>query len=328
VLEHGGRLRAAAAHYGIPLADWLDLSTGINPQAWPVPPIPADAWLRLPEEDDGLNDIAAAYYGCAADCLLPLPGSQAAIQLLPRLLAPTEVALLQPTYAEHPAAWRAAGHRVSELPAEALLASSAKIIVLAQPNNPTGSHYPPAELLAVAERQAARGGFLLIDEAFIDATPELSLAAHAGRPGLVILRSLGKFFGLAGARVGFLLAAPELLAATREALGPWPLSGPARYASRLALADRAWQQAARRQLLAASARLAELLAPLASTPTVTGTALFRWLPQPRSAAWQQQLAQRGILVRHFDQLSALRFGLPGTAAEWQRLEHALTSLAE
>jgi histidinol-phosphate/aromatic aminotransferase/cobyric acid decarboxylase-like protein len=109
VLEHGGRLRAAAARYGIPLEDWLDLSTGINPQAWPVPPIPAEAWLRLPEEDDGLNEIAAAYYDCAADCLLPLPGSQAAIQLLPHLIAPSDVALLQPTYAEHPAAWRAAG---------------------------------------------------------------------------------------------------------------------------------------------------------------------------------------------------------------------------
>ena len=334
MLEHGGRLHAAATHYGIPLADWLDLSTGINPQPWPVPPIPAVAWLRLPEEDDGLNEIAAAYYGCAAEHLLPLPGSQAGIQLLPRLIAPSEVAMLQPTYAEHPVAWRAAGHRVVELPAAKLLASSARIIVLIQPNNPSGSIFPVDALLAVAQRQAARGGFLLIDEAFIDATPALSLAAHTGQAGLLILRSLGKFFGLAGARVGFLLAPPDLLAAAREALGPWPLSGPARHVSQLALADRPWQAAARQGLQAASLRLAALLAALPrletcraeAQPTVAGCALFRWLPHPQAAAWQLQLAQKGILIRYFEQLSALRFGLPGDEAQWQRLQQALAVL--
>lgn len=344
MLEHGGRLRAAAAHYDIPLSDWLDLSTGINPQAWPVPPVPADAWLRLPEDEDGLDQAAAAYYGCPAANLLALAGSQAAIQLLPHLFAPTRVAMLAPTYAEHPAAWQAAGHALCELPAAELLASDARIIVVGQPNNPTGSHFSPSELLATADRLAGQGGFLLIDEAFVDATPALSLAAHAGRPGLLILRSLGKFFGLAGARVGFLLADPVLLDRVREALGPWPVSGPARFAARLALADHAWQAAARQRLAGDSARLGELLAPLnevdsaerrraEARPTQpshappAGTALFRWLPHPQAAALAEEFARQGILVRHFDHLSALRFGLPGTAADWQRLSAAIATIS-
>ena len=63
MLEHGGRLRVAARRFGIPLSDWVDLSTGINPQPYPVPPLAPEVWLRLPETDDGLEAAAARYYG-------------------------------------------------------------------------------------------------------------------------------------------------------------------------------------------------------------------------------------------------------------------------
>jgi hypothetical protein len=114
MLEHGGRLRQAAQRYGIPLADWVDLSTGINPQAYPVPPLAPEVWQRLPETDDGLEAAAAAYYGSTH--LLPVAGSQAAIQALPACFASGRVITLAPTYAEHPHAWR--GHALTAVPAQ------------------------------------------------------------------------------------------------------------------------------------------------------------------------------------------------------------------
>ena len=211
MLEHGGGLRVAAEQYGIPLSDWLDLSTGINPQGWPVTPVPGTVWQRLPEADDGLEAAAAAYYG--AESLLPVAGSQAAIQALPRLRALGRIGVLSPSYAEHAHAWRRAGHQVELLSADRLDTAIAQLdtLVLAHPNNPTGVRFPVDALLDWRARLAARGGWLVVDEAFMDATPEDSLAGQTGLPGLIVLRSLGKFFGLAGARVGFALAEPALL---------------------------------------------------------------------------------------------------------------------
>lgn len=344
MLEHGGRRRAAAQRYGIPEADWLDLSTGINPEGYPLPAIPGEAWQRLPEDDDGLLAAAAACYGNPQ--LVALAGSQIAIQTLPRLLpavaggvpggaGPTRVAnvgVLRPCYAEHAHHWVQAGHAVHPFAASDLPAAAARhdVVVLCNPNNPDGRAWPAAELLAVARRLAERGGLLVVDEAFGDATPELSLAPLAGSeaaPNLVVLRSLGKFYGLAGARVGFAVAAPPVLAALREAAGPWPVSGPARWVARAALADRAWQAATREHLRAAGRRLAALLDPFATSGQLpVATALFAWLPTPRADALHEALARRGILVRHFPEFAGLRFGLPGDEPEWQRLAAALESL--
>src|SRR5580658_6322917 len=138
MLEHGGRLLRAARIYGIAPADWLDLSTGISPFAWPVPPIPATAWTRLPDDEDGLAEVAQTYYG--APQLLPVAGSQAAIQTLPLLRSMSRVGVIAPGYNEHAHAWRRAGHQVIELAAEALLAQvdDVDVIVLIHPNNPGG----------------------------------------------------------------------------------------------------------------------------------------------------------------------------------------------
>lgn len=200
MLEHGGRLLRAAREYGRPPEDWLDLSTGISPYAWPVPPIPAEAWHRLPEHDDGLIEAARAYYGTLS--LLPVAGSQAAIQALPALRERSRVGVLSPGYAEHAHAWRQAGHRVEPASATELFAraSGFNVIVLMHPNNPGGECFSQGELLGLHASLARRGGWLVIDEAFIDATPEASLCLLPARPGLVVLRSVGKFFGLAGAR--------------------------------------------------------------------------------------------------------------------------------
>src|SRR5574343_657299 len=259
MLEHGGQLRQATAHYDIPLADCLDLSTGINPDPWPVPAMPGDVWQRLPEADDGLEAAATPY------------------------------------------------------------------VLLCNPNNPTADRHPQAAVIDAAQQLKKRGGWLIVDEAFIDASPADSVAALAGTaeaPNLIVLRSLGKFFGLAGARVGFILAAPDLLARMNEAMGPWTVSGPARAVARLALQDNAWQESPRARLQTAGERLHALLAPLGE---VKSTALFATLNTPQANELHEALARQGILTRRFDQQPLLRFGLPGSEAGWQRLSDALTA---
>ena len=329
MLEHGGRLREAAAHYNIPLADWLDLSTGINPDAWPVPPLPAETWQRLPESGDGLEAAAAAYYG--NENLLPVAGSQAAIQLLPMLLPRAVVACISPLYAEHPHAWQRAGHRLRFLQNATLpraLAAATPYVLLCNPNNPTADHHPRELALDAAHQLKKRGGWLIVDEAFIDPTPEDSLAALAGTaeaPNLIVFRSIGKFFGLAGARVGFLLAAPDLLGKLAEVIGPWSIAGPSRAAARLALADSAWQAAARVRLQTASQRLYTLLL---AHGEVRSTSLFATLTSANPAELHDFLARRGILVRRFEQQALLRFGLPGNEADWQRLVVALDAWSQ
>jgi len=325
LLEHGGALRAAAVRYRIPLGDWLDLSTGIHPQGWPVPPVPAVVWQRLPEPEDGLEAAAAAYYGTPQ--VLPVAGSQAVIQALPLLRERCRVGVLHPSYAEHAHAWQRAGHHVEALTVEMLEAAVDRldVLVLVHPNNPTGLRFVSGTLLNWRERLAMRAGWLVVDEAFMDATPADSLSGYAGLPGLVVLRSLGKFFGLAGARAGFVLTESTLRERLRDALGPWTVSGPARWAAIQALSDRRWQEGMRSELLRSGQRLAELL-KRQRLPVAGGTALFQWVPLPEADFWQDALARRGILVRRFTGPPGLRFGLPGIESAWRRLELALAGI--
>ena len=324
MLDHGGRLREAAAHYDIPLADWLDLSTGINPQGWPVPPLPAAAWQRLPEDNDGLEAAAAAYYGNAN--LRPLAGSKAAIQWLPALLPRAAVACIAPLYNEHPQAWQRAGHKLRFLQNATLpraLAAATPYVLLCNPNNPTADRHPRELAVDAAAQLKKRGGWLIVDEAFIDATPEHSLTPLAGTadaPNLIVFRSLGKFFGLAGLRVGFLFAAPELLAKMAEAIGPWSIAGPSRAAATLALCDSAWQATTRQRLLADSERLRQLLAPLGE---VKAPPLFATLNAAAPAELHEHLARHAILTRRYEANPLLRVGLPPDEIGWQRLEQSL-----
>ncbi len=323
MLEHGGRLRAAAAHYGIPTGEWLDLSTGINPDPWPVPPLPASAWQRLPEDDDGLEAAAASAYGNPG--LLPVAGSQAAIQLLPALLPRAAVACVSPLYAEHPHCWQKAGHRVRLITGSLsrALAAATPYVLLCNPNNPTADRHPRELAVDAAAQLRKRGGWLIVDEAFIDATPEHSLTPLAGTaeaPNLIVFRSLGKFFGLAGLRVGFLFAAPELLTKMAEAIGPWSIAGPSRAAATLALADNAWQATTRQRLHADGERLRQLLAPLGE---VKATPLFATLNAAATGELHEHLARRAILTRRYEANPLLRVGLPPDEAGWQRLKAAL-----
>jgi L-threonine-O-3-phosphate decarboxylase len=326
MLEHGGRLRRAAQEYGIALDQWLDLSTGISPFGWPVPDIPASAWRRLPEEDDGLIEAACAYYEVSS--VLPVAGSQAAIQALPALRPASRVGVIAPGYAEHAHAWQRAGHQVTSEAVDALLAdlSAWDVVVLIHPNNPGGERFDPDALLHAHAELAKRGGWLVVDEAFMDVTPQHSLCRYAGREGLIVLRSVGKFFGLAGARAGFVCASSDLLHALCEQLGPWTLSGPSRHVLRHALGDRAWQAQARTRLLRASERLAALLSAHGLPPTA-GCGLFQWCRRDDALRIHRGLAQQGILTRLFETPASLRFGLPPDDTAFARLDKALREVA-
>jgi cobalamin biosynthetic protein CobC len=331
MLEHGGNLRAAKLRFGTPANGWLDLSTGINPHWYPAAAPKADAWHRLPEADPELALAACTFYGAPA--MLPVAGTQAAIQALPRLRAPSRVIVAAPSYAEHGHQWGLPSHghalrqasyaELDDAQFDDAPIAACDVLVVCNPNNPTGAIIAPQRLLAWADQLAARGGWLIVDEAFGDTGNEnISVAAYSGRPGLIVLRSVGKFFGLAGVRLGFVAAHPPLLETLADLLGPWSISGPAQQIGRAALQDRAWQGAMRTRLQEDGARLHALLAR--HYIAASGCALFQWWPQDRPQAFWQHMAERGIWVRLFEQAArGIRLGLPPDEAGWQRLARAL-----
>jgi cobalamin biosynthetic protein CobC len=323
MLEHGGNLREAALRFG--RDDWLDLSTGINPHWYLAPALPDNAWHRLPEADPALAAAAAAYYG--APLMLPVAGTQAAIQTLPRLRKPSRVTVSAPSYAEHAHHWSDHGHTLTQTPYAQLDAAVAHsdVMVVINPNNPTGAVVPAAQLLRWADQLAARGGWLVVDEAFGDTEQHNSVASYSGsgHPGLIVLRSVGKFFGLAGIRLGFVAAHPDLLRGLADLLGPWTISGPAQHIALAALRDASWQADTLRQLHTSGARLQALLA--AHGIQSTGTPLFQWWAEPRAEEFWLHMAERGIWIRLFKQAArGVRLGLPPDEAGWQRLQTALT----
>lgn len=323
---HGGDLAAAEVRFGRPSEGWLDLSTGINPHPYPLPELAAELWQHLPgsDADRAVREAACRCYGAAdAAMVVAGPGSQALIQWLPRLFEPLRVTVVGPTYGEHAAAWISAGHDVVE--GEDIDPDS-RIVVVVNPNNPDGHQWDPAALLELAAELQSRDGLLVVDEAFTDVAPELSLAPQI-RPGLVVLRSVGKFFGLAGLRLGFALCDPALAAALGRAVGPWAVSAPALAVGTAALGDEAWITAMRRRLRAEAAALDEVLSS-AGLPPVGGTDLFRLVVAARAWALYEHLGSRGILVRPFaDSPRWLRFGLPAGTAARERLRRALAEWA-
>ena len=332
MLEHGGRLRAAAHTYGIPLASWLDLSTGISPWGYPLPPIPDSAWYRLPDPDDGLVSAAIRYYD--NDRLLATSGSQAAIQALPRLFIPGNVTIIGPTYNEHAAAWRAAGHMVTFVAdLNAAVADAAPITLLCNPNNPTATRIDRDTLLTAAQRLLKTNGWLIVDEAYGDDMPALSVTPDAGTTHtrqLVTLRSLGKFFGLAGARVGFAFGDQTLLDQLNELLGPWSINGPARHVAEYALADTTWQSQQRNRIHAAGERLRVLLLSALPAAQIATTGLFSTctLKNPTEAnSLYEHLAKQGILTRLFANDGLVRIGIPVEDA-WARFGDALHTWKE
>ncbi|TGD62287.1 threonine-phosphate decarboxylase [Tabrizicola sp. WMC-M-20] len=317
--DHGGNIDAAIARFGA--GDWIDLSTGINRRAYPLPTLTQDAWRGLPTHSAqaGLVAAAAAAWGAAPGLAgLALGGAQAAIQMVPRLRPAATAGVLVPTYNEHAACLRACGWDVQGCHALDDLAG-ADLAVVVNPNNPDGRCWSAEALIGLA----GRVGLLVVDESFADAQPALSLLPFACPANILILRSFGKFYGLAGLRLGFAFGAPPLIDALARMAGPWPVAGPAIEIGRAALADTAWADAMRVQL-SADAMRADRLAQGAGWACVGGTALFRLYDTPDATAARDRLARHHIWSRIFPYSPRwLRLGLPGPEDEWQRLTAAL-----
>ena len=317
--EHGGNLDRARLRFGGRAEDWIDLSTGINRQPYPVGDIASHHWTTLPSrsEIEALHDAAREAYATTAP-IVALAGAQAAIQLLPRLVPRGRARIVAPTYNEYAAVLSTAGWDVAEVSTLEALAG-ADLAVIVNPNNPDGRRYHKAELLALLPRT----GRLVIDESFADAVPDLSLAPEAGRPGLLILRSFGKFYGLAGLRLGFALGGGADIEALSALAGPWPISGAAIAIGRRALLDRDWARATAMRLARDSLRLDEIV-KRGGWRLLGGTPLFRLYDVGDALATQERLARARIWSRVFSEHpSWLRLGLPGDETEWARLDAAL-----
>ncbi len=330
MLNHGGKLREAAQQYNIPLNQWVDLSTGINPNGWQPKTIPTVIWNRLPEAEDNLLNAAQQYYGC--DTLLAVAGSQAAIQVLPKaLFTKTDsknVGVLTPTYSEHAHAWGKHGHHVTPMNTREIENKIHELdaLVIVNPNNPTGELISIETLTRWRKTLANKNGWLIIDEAFMDCSPEKSMLASAPTDNLIILRSIGKFFGLAGIRVGFVSAPSKILNNLNEILGPWTISGPARLCAEQALGDFNWQKTNHHHLQSSSIRLISLLSRFHLTPDGS-THLFSWIKTERAHYLHEKLAKKAVLTRLFSEPSSLRFGLPKNEKQWQQLSKALESIS-
>ncbi len=324
-VAHGGRLDAARRLYPDAPQPWIDLSTGVNPHAYPLPPLADEVFTRLPDDDAfaALESAARRNYGVPAGAdIVAGAGTQAFIQLLPRVFPAKRVAALGFTYAEHAACWAASGAKVEVVETMEALAD-ADVGVIVNPNNPDGRLVEPDEILSVASPMSQRDRLLIVDESFMDFTPERSVARFANDTALVVLRSFGKAYGLPGVRLGFALCSRARGARLRATLGPWAVSGPALAIGARALADDAWRASAAQERARDAARLDRFLIQ-AGFQVAGGTTLFRLASHSQAARWFTSLASRGVLTRAFaEKPDWLRFGLPGNEAAWSRLAEAL-----
>jgi cobalamin biosynthetic protein CobC len=325
-MKHGGDLTEAMAQHGGTPDDWLDLSTGINPRPWPVPVLPDALWQRLPSRADEtrLLDAARTAYNVPAGVdIAAAAGTQMLIQWLPRLAPEGAVAIVSPTYNEHAAAWNVVGREVIAVATLDAIPERARHVVIVNPNNPDGRMLDHAALAHIAGILQERSGWLVIDEAFVDIDPAMSAIALCRDLPVIVLRSFGKFYGLAGLRLGFVIGPPEIVQRCAAALGPWACSGPAIAIGAAALRDIGWAERTRTDLHRQAQQLDNVLRAAGFT-IVGGTDLFRLARHPHASLYHERLAHKHIWCRSFDWASGLlRFGLPGDDAKLKRLAIAL-----
>ncbi|MTH96321.1 threonine-phosphate decarboxylase CobD [Roseibium sp. RKSG952] len=324
---HGGDLSVACERYGGTPELWLDLSTGINPHGFTEhQPVPQSAWTSLPAHSDLDRLIGAArtayqipnHIGVAA-----APGTQALISMLPRLLPDGEVAIAVPTYTSHQSAWERSGRTPVEVSSVYALPASARIVVIVNPNNPDGRLVDVKSLLEIARTLGKRGGFLVLDEAFAEVMPGASILPHLTDEPVLVLRSFGKFFGLAGLRLGFLAGPQDIIRQAALHLDSWAVSGPALHIGTAALSNKDWQEKMMRQL---SDEMADLTLALsvAGLGVFGGTPLYALAAARNAKGLHEALARHRIWTRVFDYAPTwIRIGLPGSQANLDRLSAAL-----
>ena len=349
--HHGGRLCVARSLFPDVPQPWIDLSTGINPSSYPAPRASARERNRLPEPTElaKLEAVAAAAFGVDDPArVVATGGTESALRLLPNLLKSTAAVIAGPTYGSHADAWTRAGIKTvvvadGELEAHAGDTNPASIadgainqagsdgtsgvaMTVVSPNNPDGRVLSKEQLQSLHDSLQANDGVLIVDEAFADLNPQHSVAGLAGTDRasrMIVLRSFGKFYGLAGVRLGFVIASPAIATRLRQLLGDWPVSADALRAGMAAYADEAWAERTRRRLQRSAQRLDKLLVGAGMT-IVGGTSLYRLARSPNARARFTQLISHGILARPFDHdATLLRFGLPLATNDWRRVAAAL-----
>jgi cobalamin biosynthetic protein CobC len=334
--QHGGDPSELADKNGA--QDMLDLATGINPWPWPFQSPPATCYTRLPYDCPVLQASAAAYYGVSPEHTLATAGSQAAIQTIPALVPPGRVLLPLHGYEEHRYRWQQAGHELvffenyrSEFIAALIVEKKIRHLVLISPNNPSGVKISARDI-RYWRSLLPTDGLLLVDQAFADAELDCDLRDLVGLPGLVILRSVGKFFGLPGLRLGFVLAPHEILSPLKDKLGPWPVSGSAQWLGMLALDDRSWQLDMRLRLQQASLRQAKILTEFLSSYIdrlmITPLFISMVMPPDRAKQLQRLCYAVGLSVRvyAYTDIAYMRWGLAGDEDELLRRLQSLAKL--
>ncbi|MHC3939948.1 Histidinol-phosphate aminotransferase [Paenochrobactrum sp. BZR 201-1] len=322
---HGGGIDAAIAHFGGEFSGWLDLSTGINPESFALPDLPLNLWHRLPDDSVLQWALSAArgFYGAEPQAqLAAAPGTQALIQIMPLLADAGDMAILTPTYQEYAASFQRSGWNVHSCAALEDIPEHVSVVVVVNPNNPDGRYISAKQLLNLARELGRQGGFLIVDEAFADVHEGASLVSYAKDEPLIVLKSFGKFFGLAGVRLGFAFSNLELIEKIAARLGPWAVSGPA-----LAIAQAAFTSedldSFRRRIEERREGLSAVFARC-NLEEIGGTNLFSLVQCEEAHALWQHLAEQYIWVRKFDYApNWLRVGLAKEPADLKRLEDAL-----
>lgn len=306
--DHGGGIDAAITQFGGTRAEWLDLSTGINPVPYPMPDFPPDAWTALPDHAAfaRIYDLARGFWNVPdGAAIIGAAGASAIIAALPHVLPKGSVCIPGPTYNEHGAAFGAAGWPLDQDPGHALVA--------VHPNNPDG------HLWQVQDLDAA---YTIIDESFCDIMPERTLIALASRPRTVVLKSFGKFWGLAGLRLGFAIGDPDIISRLSDLLGPWQISGPALAIGADAFSDPQWADETRARLQNDAGQLDRLMMH-ENAKLIGGTSLFRLYRVDDAAKLQAKLARHHVWTRCFPyDPTWIRLGLPAPD-RWNQLENAL-----
>lgn len=324
-LLHGGNLASVQEQFPKAPLPWLDLSTGINPWPFPYSRLSSDVFEKLPTAALQQRALTAAStaFGCGADHIALTAGSQAAIQLLPSLHPSKRVAIVAPTYSEHALCWRRAGAEITEISFLPDRADAFDTVVVVNPNNPDGRIHSRRDLKQLASDLSKRGGHLVVDEAFADIDNTTSLVGDDLPTNVALLRSFGKFFGLAGIRLGAIIGSPTLIAVATTQMGPWAVSGPALEIGAQAYESTSWQVSMRAKLTEAANALDAALTAT-GIEVSGGTTLFRWVKFKDAHTTWQVLASKGIYVRRFAwSTTHLRFGIPVNDSERQRLIEAL-----
>ncbi|MEH6345221.1 MAG: threonine-phosphate decarboxylase [Bermanella sp.] len=322
---HGGNLHQVSVQYKIDIDNWIDLSTGLNPNPFPVNYIPMEVLSNLPYDNPDFIKVAADYYG--PENFIALNGTQEAIQGLPELLERHPVLLPEVGYQEHIQGWHLAGSEISLYPSWDMNESIHVIdnwlennprghLVIINPNNPTGLKFTPEQIHHWASKRDS-GCYVIVDEAFMDLTPQDSLLCQNFNDNVIVLRSFGKFFGLAGIRLGFAFASQTVLSALKHRQGLWAVNGPAQYIAKQAFKDLAWQAQARANIQNLAQQNKVCFSGLLNKldlirKSESGLFSSYWLPTVQAKELYEFFCERGILLRLIKantQTAIIRIGL-------------------